>query len=793
MFIYSNFPASQLCVETEYTPITIRVSEPDGSVVPCPLLSTRRQGNTYLSILDGSALRPWSVYDPALYFLRTDQETERFGFTALSTMQNRAVLLNGCPIFIRGYIRGIVAHDHPNMTGASDYDAARKNISQAKKYGFNLVRFHSTIPSEDFLRAADELGLLVHMEIGFQYDTASDGSRHVSANNAAWTDTILRCRNHPSAAIFCIGNEMHNSGHYPEVMAMYREGRQLAPGKLILDNSGWGEFDRQSADIFCQHIAYYFPYKHHAQMFLTDDPWMLNGSAYDEALDIHTETAGIVINGHRTAVPIRPVLSHEAVHYIDIPDYAALERKFDSFAEKVGADYLREKGIEKPRFMREIAELIQQKGLESYMPDYIQGSRRFKMVGTKVFLERLRLSQLCGFEMLQFSDCLKYENKNGIVDCFDDDKGIDAGWMRQFNSDLVILADLDDEVHYEDTPICMDLYASDFLPKPEVEGTLQVFADADCVYTGHHIFLVGGLQKLLHLELALPKTGNARAVTLRARFSFGSQTISNSWQVWLYPHVRPTFRPEVHLQDAKLAAYLNEGMVRSDTYVTDTLDETVFRELQNHRTVLLFYTYGAEQNRWQFPGAIERFKPCIWDRGSNLGGIVRNPMLQNALATDRFFNLNLQPILENGSKVNLDHFPCTAEMHVLGIDKPARDRLQSLVYGNKKFIDDDTLRRFSHLFSVKVDGGLLIVCTFRVTDTDNPVTSNLLSALLDHTENMDTNCAISAEELREWLNKINKVGMRREDIMNHFWELDNKPVEDSLFWEEYGINLADLR
>ena len=35
--------------------------------------------------------------------------------------------------------------------------------------------------------------------------------------------------------------------------------------------------------------------------------------------------------------------------------------------------------------------------------------------------------------------------------------------------------------------------------------------------------------------------------------------------------------------------------------------------------------------------------------------------------------------------------------------------------------------------------------------------------------------------------------MRREDIMNHFWELDNKPVEDSLFWEEYGINLADLR
>ena len=26
--------------------------------------------------------------------------------------------------------------------------------------------------------------------------------------------------------------------------------------------------------------------------------------------------------------------------------------------------------------------------------------------------------------------------------------------------------------------------------------------------------------------------------------------------------------------------------------------------------------------------------------------------------------------------------------------------------------------------------------------------------------------------------------------MNHFWEIDNKPVEDTLFWEECGVNLA---
>ena len=28
--------------------------------------------------------------------------------------------------------------------------------------------------------------------------------------------------------------------------------------------------------------------------------------------------------------------------------------------------------------------------------------------------------------------------------------------------------------------------------------------------------------------------------------------------------------------------------------------------------------------------------------------------------------------------------------------------------------------------------------------------------------------------------------------MNRFWEQDNKPVEDVLFWEEAGIDLADI-
>ena len=167
MYIYSNTAAGLLFIQTETPLATYRILKGEGKEVCCPKLSSVCEDGKWLTTLDAKKLACWSVDSPVLYTLETDKESLRFGHMSLRPFQNKQVLLNDSPVFLRGYIRGIVAHDHPNMTGLSDYEAARKNILQAKKYGFNLVRFHSTIPSEDFVRAADELGLLVHIEIGF--------------------------------------------------------------------------------------------------------------------------------------------------------------------------------------------------------------------------------------------------------------------------------------------------------------------------------------------------------------------------------------------------------------------------------------------------------------------------------------------------------------------------------------------------------------------------------------------------------------------------------------------------
>ena len=423
--------------------------------------------------------------------------------------------------------------------------------------------------------------------------------------------------------------------------------------------------------------------------------------------------------------------------------------------------------------MTELPKLIQRKGLTADMADYQAASLQFKNMGTKVFLEQLRLSDnLCGYEMLQFSDCLKYENKNGIVDCFDDDKGIDAKWMRQFNADLVLLAELSHDTLYEDQVLTVTVSASDYLPQPQIRGTLTIKLDRQTVYEGLDFALAGGLQKLAALELRIPQTGKTCRHELCATFTSDGNEYQNDWQFWSFPRA---------------------AQATGKVIVTDTLDGTVFSQLADGRTVLLQYTYGAERNTWQLPGALERFKPCIWDRGSNLGGIIYNDTLRQTLGGHRYFDRNMQSILEAGSKVNLDHFPFPVQEHLRGIDKPVRDRMKGMIQGIKHFIDDDTLRKFSHLFSVRVDKGLLIVCTLNCSDPQDPATANVLSLITNQPECFDTELFVDSSTLRAWLKEINEAGFQPEDVMNLFWELDNKPVEDTLFWEEAGVDLAQLK
>ena len=794
IYIRSRVEAGLLYVESPEKLSAPVVRDLAGNEVSAALLSEHEKDGMFVSVFDGSYLKKWSPVNPELYILEAGSIRERFGFCELRTFGNTDILLNGERCYLKGYIRGIVAHEHPNMTGGTLKDAAVKNIRQAKKYGFNLVRFHSTSPSEEFVEAADEEGLFIHMEIGFAYEYDENGSKKsLAMDNKNWRETILRYRNHPSVAIFCIGNEMHNSGHQPEVYNLCDIGRKLAPGKLIMDNSGWGEYDRPTADIFSQHIAYYFPYKHHKDMFVTDNCWRMNGSTYDAPLQDTGKTSAVEAEIRREAVPLRPVLAHEALHYIDIPDYEALNKKFDDFCARVGKEYLEANDIKKPKFMTELPELIRRKGLSGKMSDYVKGSQNFKLMAYKTYIEKMRDSAICGYEMLQLADCLKYENKNGIIDCFDDDKFFDPQWMLSINGDAVLLGCFEKETFFEDDPVKMTLKISNFLSEPRIRGDVKVFVDGEAVYTGNDFSLAGGLQKLAELVLRFEVTGKARKSVITAEFVSGSISLRNSWNIWLYPHAEIKNIPSCRLQNQELAKWVTSAGSDADENVifTDRLTGEIFDDLNSGKHVVLLYHRDNADQEYYWPGALERFKPCIWDRGSNLGGVIQNKLLNEKLASERYFDQNMQILLEAGYKVCLDDFPIAVTEHIFGIDKPVRDRMKGLIHGIKDFIDTDTFRNFSHLFTVKAGNGQLTVCTMMPVGSwySDPVRDNFFAALFNNIAAFESDKEISVEDLKDYLVKSTAAGVRKEDVMNHFWEIDNKPVEDKLYWEEVQIDM----
>lgn len=162
--------------------------------------------------------KPWSPDSPNLYTARItvtaggktlDEEEERFGFRTLAYSAEKGFLLNGKEVLLNG---GCLHHDN-GILGAAAYDRAeRRKAELVKQAGFNAVRTSHNIPSEAFLRACDELGLLVIDEAFDGWRDAKNTHDYHALFDEWWERDlramVLRDRNHPSIFCWSIGNEV---------------------------------------------------------------------------------------------------------------------------------------------------------------------------------------------------------------------------------------------------------------------------------------------------------------------------------------------------------------------------------------------------------------------------------------------------------------------------------------------------------------------------------------------------------------------------------------------------------
>ena len=730
--------------------------------------------------------RLWSLSHPELYEYRVeityaDGEKEtlsgRFGFREIG-QNGKNITINGKPVYIRGYIRGAKAHDHANLLGLSLKDFYLKNLRQAKKFGFNYVRFHSVVPEDELFEAADEVGMLVHVELRPPHDIYNNLEEMVTTGSAIvpedfLKETVDKCFNHPSFAVYCIGNEIKRASS-DDIRKIREKIDKLDGTRLFLDTCAWGKNNRPNVDMDVQHLSYYFPYGRHAGMYDDTENLLAANVDENEPMKVETETCEIVRDLYFNV----PLIAHEVCHYTALRDFYSLKEKFI----KCGAPM--------PWWIDEEIKLIEEKGYKNSFAEMFKASKHFQFICWKTAYEEMRKSALLGgFHFLQFADTDAYENSNGVVDCFDDETCVKPDDFLKFNGDRVLVADLKTRNYFCSDKITVPVYFSNLGEDAEKRANLTLTVEkngktyVDCSMKNVDISRKGSY-RLCKAIITLPKESGVYALKLRLGTKNGVYS-ENEWTLWLYekPSEKETYKEFV-------------SYTRGDTAITDDI-EKAFDLLEQGKKVCLVYrsewtrhrsNVDMKNSEYAFKASWNRFKPVIWDRGTNFGGINdKNLLTKYGFPCEEYYDFNFGSISEDCDKINLDDFPVKPKKLVSGIDKSSRDRFDAYkdAYNLPELMPDRTLRDFAYLFEIKVGSGSLLVCGLNLTGLDDGEPSAVAMAEFIkkyiNSEDFAPQNGITLEELKAYMSECAKAPVK-ERTMTQFWELDDAPVESPEFW-----------
>ncbi|HET9409895.1 MAG TPA: glycoside hydrolase family 2 TIM barrel-domain containing protein [Candidatus Sulfotelmatobacter sp.] len=196
-------------------------------------LETDANGKADFSV--PATLTLWSPEQPKLYDVEisaeTDRVTDQIGFRTIEA-RGTELLLNGKPVFLRG----INLHEEaPLREGrAWSNDDARKLLGWAKDLGCNFVRLAHYPHSEEMLRVADQLGLMVWEEVPVYWAIDWENPETLKNVENQLNEAIARDHNRAALIIYSVGNETPVSEARTRFLrALVQDARSLDNTRLI--------------------------------------------------------------------------------------------------------------------------------------------------------------------------------------------------------------------------------------------------------------------------------------------------------------------------------------------------------------------------------------------------------------------------------------------------------------------------------------------------------------------------------------------------------------------------------
>ena len=612
---------------------------------------------------DTEGLQLWSPESPKLYILEIacgdDSMTRSFGVRRLLA-DGPHFKLNGVPYYLRGICEHCYFPDtiHP----AHDLNYYRSIVREIKKLGFNFIRFHTYIPEEEYMQAADELGVVLHVE---------------SPNNTSleeWKQIVKFCRRHTSVVIYCCGNELQMDEPFMEHINLCADCVHENTDSLFSPMSAMRGLEYCFLDPNDANENTKEPFEHNKRRIKNAVQFSDMFSSYATgahsylSLDCNVKE----IDDRNEIYHNKPRVSHEIC--ID-GTYTNLSLKNRYKGKRVG----------KTDMFDSIERHLESKGMLEKAPLYFKNSSEWQRRVRKYCFEAVRRGEyIAGYDFL------------GPIDTHWHTFGYDVGMMNEFyelkpgetvrnvlmyNSETVLLNDLERKTNFvSGEALNCGIYASCYNPKALKDAKLSIRLSVDGKVAERYDVVIdeivnGHVSKIYDLSINLPKVEKPAAMKLYATLDCEDLFVENEWELYLFPEVKKADAGDVVVYNSMSADELKKA-------------------LADGKKVLLL---GSEP----FVSLPTTFRIALAGRCSgNLATVISDHPIFEDMPHDGFCGWQFGNLMEKGNAVcfECENVPFNPIVEVVSTHKFAIKQ--------------------SALFEFDAMGGKLLVCSFNFNEND---------------------------------------------------------------------------